>query len=312
MNIKKKFLTNERLTMQCLRLLIEASSYIRDGGGPDKPLNIFSGQDQNSFSVESYLDIIQAMPCKTDLKSLFIMQLLFENYVWPSRVLCSEENLHRLHQTSTQTESLSFDLSTCKIWYAMGLLTKHDYHSALVIVNQVLSDIPPYVLHYAIDLDREPTEADELYVDMFLDSEHSTIQRSRQAWMCELIVHKSRYEAMPLAIQIELYFCDTLAFNYIFLSPVTCLYYLEFLCYHELNQYEKRNHALRQLVDIVVNNKYRRHGLDFFHTINIAGHCLLIAGEIDQANDMFVWSNLNNNPPWDKFNSAPWYMKHFC
>ena len=312
---RKHFLKNERLMMERFRTIIVSVSHLRDGGGLDGPKYMFRSQDRNSFSVESYLNSIQGLSCKTELKSLVMMQLLFDYYVWPPKVLCSEEHLQRLHQTATQTESLSFDVSTCKIWYAIGLLTKHDYHSALVIVNQVLSNIPPYALHDANDLDRVPTEADELYVDMFLDSEHSTIQRSRQAWMCDLVVHKSRYEAMPLAIQIELYFCDALVFNYTILSPFTCLYYLMFLCYHELHQYERRNHALRQLVDLVVSNKQRRRGTDFLHSINIAGHCLLIAGETDQAKDMFVRSNLNaqyNNPPFVKFNSAPWYMKHFC
>ena len=50
------------------------------------------------------------------------------------------------------------------------------------------------------------------------------------------------------------------------------------------------------------------------HSLNIAGHCLLIAGEIDDVREMLIGSNQLGlyNPPYDKYNSAQWYLWHFC
>ena len=111
------------------------------------------------------------------------------------------------------------------------------------------------------------TEAEHLYVDRFLHSESSTMERVREAWLCELVVRKSQTKVMPLGIQIELYFYD--AFHHFWLSPFICLYYLQFLCYHELHQYDNRDRALRQLVNVTNNDEQCG---DFrHHSYNIAG-----------------------------------------
>ena len=73
---------------------------------------------------------------------------------------------------------------------------------------------------------------------------------------------------------------------------------------------------LRQLIDTV--NAYGQpfHVL-YFHSYNIAGHCLLIAGEIDQARDMFSRSEqltqslqLLRSP--SSTSAASWYLQKFC
>ena len=197
----------------------------------------------------------------------------------------------------------------------MFLILKRDYTSTLRIVNQVLSSIPPYTLDLTCWCEsghdaQTPTEAEHLYVDKFLHSESSTIERAREAWLCDLIVWKSQTKAMPLAIQIELYFSN--AITPLWLPEITCLYYLMFLCYHELHQYDNRERALRQLID-AVNNDKQCGGLRN-HSYNIAGHCLLVAGEIDRARVMFFMSYMLTLqiPVYEKFNSALWYLQNFC
>ena len=91
---------------------------------------------------------------------------------------------------------------------------------------------------------------------------------------------------LPLAIQIESYlsFYKYLPVN---LSPFTCAYYLQFLCYHRMHQYDNRDHALQQLIELV-NNK-EQCGEPYTSWI-IAGHCLLLAGRTVQARHMFYRS----------------------
>ena len=71
-------------------------------------------------------------------------------------------------------------------------------------------------------------------------------------------------------------------------SPLVFAYYLMFLCHHELHQYDDRDRALRLLVDTVwtIQNSV---DVDVNTTtrINIAGHCLLLAGRTDRAREMF-------------------------
>ena len=111
---------------------------------------------------------------------------------------------------------------------------------------------------------------------------------------------------LPLAIQIELRFADRV----IFVSPFIFAYYLMFLCYHELRHYDDRDRALRQLVEVV--NNPQQHGSWQHHSLNIAGHCLLMAGKTSQARDMFIRSFriTMRNPPFYKYNSALHYLSY--
>ena len=62
---------------------------------------------------------------------------------------------------------------------------------------------------------------------------------------------------MPLAIQVEMRFCNDKEGMKI--SPFTCAYHLMFLSYHELGQYGERDNALRLLIDTVNNLEQLEH-----------------------------------------------------
>ena len=177
-----------------------------------------------------------------------------------------------------------------------------------------MSSIPSYVMYYS---ETEILNAEKkcLYVDKFLNSRCTTQQRARKAWLMDLIFRKFMSETLPLAIQIELYFCcegyDSM-YRGVQLSPYTCTYYIMFLCYHELGQYDNRDRSLCKLLEVVNNQEQK--GRYEHHSYNIAGHCLLIAGNINQASEMFKRSRgiRYNLPLPEDFNSATWYIRSFC
>ena len=115
---------------------------------------------------------------------------------------------------------------------------------------------------------------------------------------------------MPIGIQIELYFCDPKLG--VIVSPFTLSYYLLFICHHELRQFDDRDRALRHLVDVANNSE--QNGENKHHSYNMAGHCLLIAGEIGQARYMFNMSRhfTKAKPPLDRYNATTWYLRQFC
>ena len=271
----------------------------------------------DTLFLDQTIDHIWNLPCKTCLKSLVIKEFLFEKHVRAMNVCPGNKAVYGV---ITHDKTLAFDLSTCGLWRSIVLLMKQEYTSALRILIRVSCSIPPFAMSQSYNnsvKDQEHSDTEQLpcshclYVDTFLNSEYSTMKRAREAWLLDVSVAKAQSEAVPLAIQIELYFRNTYL-NHIYLSPFTCLYYLLFLCYHELHQYDNRDRALRQLVDVTNNDK--QCGQFYYHSYNIAGHCLLVAGEIDRARYMFSQSFAITmlNPPMDKFNSAFWYLKNFC
>ena len=180
--------------------------------------------------------------------------------------------------------------------------------STLGIVNEILSSIPPFAICSVNSADRklQSDESKQLYVDMFLNSDTTIIQRARKAWAHNMYISTGMADSMPLGIQIELYFCDCK----VVLSPFTCAYYLQFLCYHEMSQYGRRNRALQQLIEAILDHD---HPNLLFSTFNIAGHCLLLTGQRMQARDMFYMSYTGTRqvPPHDKYNSALWYLQNY-
>ena len=283
-------------------------------------INILLCQYPKSVSLfyDQIISQILNLPCKTCLKSLVIKEFVFDRNTRAINSLCLENKF--VYWITAHEKSLAFDLSTCALWHAIVLLMKQEYTSTLRILSQVSCSIPPYAMSQSFAnfmIYQEPTDTEQLpcssclYVDKFLQSEYSTMKRAKEAWLLDLSVAKTQSEAMPLGIQIELYFCNTVI-NHVYLSPFTCLFYLMFLCYHELHQYDSRDCALRQLVDVANNSK--QCGRWPYHSYNIAGHCLLIAGEIDRARDMFSRSHQKTllNSLLDMSNSALWYLQNFC
>ena len=244
--------------------------------------------------------------CKTPIKAMGLKQFLF---IYIRSILmnsCGSANkdMYQLQQTA-KNDNLSFDISTCKLWCAILLYMRRDFSSTLDIVNEVLSNIPPYAMYVSIDEIIASNEDKELYASIFLDSDTSVIERAKTAWMFCLCFSKDMSDLLPLGINIELYFSD----RYIMLTPFTCAYYLQFLCYHDMNQYVNRERALQQL-DEASNDPQRIRSTQA--DINILGHCLLLAGKRVKARDMFElsYTGTQRHPPWDKYNSALWYLQN--
>ena len=83
-----------------------------------------------------------------------------------------------------------------------------------------------------------------------------------------------------------------------------------FLCYHGLGQYDNMDRALRQLVDTV--NDDERCSIFRHHSCNIAGHCMLMAGYVEMARDIFLksaqFTHCGPSHALDKYNSAYKYL----
>ena len=249
---------------------------------------------------------------KTHLKICFIKTLLQMLHIKALLISACPGNkeLYQLHKF-TNNDALSTDISTSKLWYAFYLLMRKDYTSTLSTVNQMLSNITPFALYSCCPIPDHwgSTEAKELYVDRFMDSEMTVETRLNTAWLVPVVVDKDMAHVMPLAIQIEILCYDHAVFSLMKLSPYVCAYYLMFLCYHQLHQHEERDRALRHLAD-VANNIWQS-GPQRYHSLNITGHCLFLAGDTTQAREFFIrsYQTTQNHPPYDKYNSALYYLQ---
>ena len=261
--------------------------------------------------LSSFKEIIQKiLPvfCKTSLKTLMVRNCLFMHNLSLIKNSCGSGNKsdYQIHQVA-QNNTLFSDISTCKLQCAILFYMKGDCLSTLNIVNQVLSSIPPYAI-YMKRSSNEHDESTQLYVDMFLDSDTTVIQRARKAWLLDFLLTMDMIdsELIPIGIKIELYFSNMV----VIFSPFTCAYYLQFLCYHDMHQYDRRDRALLQLIEVANNPEQCG---EAFATWNLAGHCLLLAGKRDQARDMFYRSYTESQrfPPYDKYNSALWYLQNY-
>ena len=282
-------------------------------------LNISLGQSKIFQTIRKICNVsfnneireILALSCKTHLKTITLRHCIYE---MNRRSLCDlhihnpgNKGIYQLCRTA-KNDIYSYDISRCKLWCAILLYMKGFTMPALDIVNQFLSSIPPYVMYYSQG-NCVSNEAKQLYVDMFLDSDATIIQRAKSAWMFDFVVTQDMTDFVPLAIQIELYFLSLVPL--IALSPFTCAYYLQFMCYHQTQQYQNRDRALQQLVEVAYNRD--QSGNFPWHSFNIAGHCLLLAGRTAQAQDMFNLSYeiAQMRPPFDRYTSALWYLHNF-
>ena len=255
------------------------------------------------WSLDDIIQKIISVQTKTCLKALLIKQLRCEKNF--RAALESGEDIH------SDTERMTLDLTMGKIWRAIALLMKQDYSSCLSIVNNIMSTIPPTALYSARVIGKFSRigKAKCLYVDLFMNSILTTMERAKMAWVFDLVFSKGQIETLPLAIQIELHFCGGFTHPLV-VSPFVCLYYVMFVCHHQLRQYDERDRALRRLVDIV--NDPDQNGVHVFHSFNIAGHCLVIAGERHRAREMFNMSNSITALLGSGKHSAWWYLRHFC
>ena len=240
------------------------------------------------FSTSSYILTIRQLCRLTVIRKLYNTSYPSNRYV-------------HYHMTLLSRNVYGTDIATSKLWLATFLLKQGDYNRSLQNVNEVLSSIPPYALYHSFRI-ASGDDSKQLYVDRYCGRNTDILCRAKEAWLFDMHITHSEYTFVPRAIQIELDHCDLDIGVYI--SPFIYAYYLIFLCYHGLGQYDNRDCALRQLVD-TVNDRERR-GLLEYHSYNIAGHCLLMAGNVEMARHMLLESvrYTQFRPVLDKFNAA--------
>ena len=199
------------------------------------------------------------------------------------------------------------DIASSKLWLGTFLLQQGDYDGSLQNVMDVLSSIPPYALYNVGRGIASGDDSKQLYVDRYCGRNTDILCRAKEAWLFHMRIYHSQYSFVPRAIQIEIDYCDPLIG--VLISPFIYAYYLMFLCYHGLGQYDNRDRALRQLVDTVKDRE--RCGF-IHHSYNIAGHCLLMAGNVEMARNMFLesaqFTHRRRRPAYDKYNAAYKYL----
>ena len=270
--------------------------------------SIYLTLENGAFTHKDGISIFLSLPCQTQLDDLALKRCFFSKQLKSLEKQCStNKSIYEVYQIALCDIKCPDDISTCKLRCALLLVRRGDYSTALNIIYHVLSNIPPFAIYYSKAKDTLYGNK-ELYVDTILDYEIATTQRPRKAWLFDILLWKDMTEFVPLGIQIELHFCDPEVGVY--LSPFTCTYYLQFLCYHEIRQSDNRDRALQHLIDVAYSDEQT--GLASF-SLNLAGHCLLVAGERERAKCMFMMSDFvgKMNPPIDKYNSAAWYLRNF-
>ena len=211
------------------------------------------------------------------------------------------------HMTLLSRNVYGTDIASSKLWLATFLLHRGDYDGSLQQVNEMLSSIPPYALYNSgTDNIMSGEDSKQLYVDSYCGRNKDILCRAKEAWLFDVNITHSEYSFVPRAIQIALDYCDPRAG--VVISPFTYTYYLMFLCYNGLGQYDNKDRALRQLVDTA--NDRERLGVFRHHSYNIAGHCMLMAGYVEMARDMFLRSvRFTHRAPFiDKYNAAYKYL----
>ena len=200
------------------------------------------------------------------------------------------------------------DIASCKLWLSTFLFQMRDYCRSLRIINLFLSSIPPYAQYYSVRTNSSNDLSKQLYVDTYCTQKSNIKKRAKEAWLSDMFFTQEEYPFLPRAIQVELYYSPKGIG--VCISPFTYAYYLMFLCYHGLGQYDNRDRALRQLVDTV--NDDERCSIAKHHSYNIAGHCLLMVGNVETARDMFLksaqFTHSRQSPAIDKYNSAYKYL----
>ena len=309
-----KFLSVTENSNNVVRNRDRENLLITDGCFNSKVTKLLIGiLEKYTSNPRRLLSQLLSVVSKTHLKICLIKILLRMLHIRPLLIsVCpGNKEVYQLYKL-THNDALSTEISTSKLWYAFYLLMRKDYTSTLATVNQLLSKISPFALKACNCVDSDhwgSNEAKELYVRRFINSEVTVEHRLKTAWLRPFLVGTDMAYVMPVAIQIELLFNDRDEFPLLVLSPYMCAYYLMFLCYHELHQYNNRDRALRQLVDVANND--RQSGPNNHHSWNITGHCLFLTGDTTHAHEFFIrsYQHTLNDPPWDKYNSALHYLQ---
>ena len=175
-------------------------------------------------------------------------------------------------------------IATGKLWCAILFIKKGDYNTALLTINLLLSSIPSYAFYKVCGHSGHVvTDAKTLYADMFMNSKLSMSQIAKRAWLLNFYLKKGAMLAMPNAIDFP--YEDT------HFSPFTLAYYLQFLCYHGLRQYDNRDCALRQLAEVVDNPEQCVCNCEKSIEYYLAGRCFWMVGERVRAREMYKKSD---------------------
>ena len=231
-------------------------------------------------SFVAYARQPETFPCESHLLKFVIRIFLFE-----AQFRLQELSINRVEykiqndlQRACNSSVRTFDIATCKLWYAISLLMSGKYYACLKTVNDVLSSIPEFALYYSLNYMHASKITKRKYVDMYSESNVNMLERGKTAWLMDLHFPRSFTRPLPLAILVEVLHCDMKMGVYV--SPLTCAYHLIFLCYHELRQYDKRDLALRMLVEEVESDILRDIPCrTAYPALNITGHCLYLAGQ---------------------------------
>ena len=253
------------------------------------------------------LDLLKADLDVYPLASLVLHELLFLATKIQAQCL-TQGNISRYHQIKNLRKNMfGIDISSNRLWCALFLHQSKNYSMALQLINKVLSFIPPYALYCSAIRLKTDISSKMLYRDHFYTRGLDEMQRAKNAWLFDMNILKSDYKFMPRAIQIELFNCAA----EVTISPFTFAYCLMFLCYHELGQYNSRDWALVNLLYTLKDEE--RCSSSAHHSYNIAGHCLLLTGQVDTARTLFLKSIENTSKlgkAWDDYNSTYLYLSY--
>ena len=249
---------------------------------------------------------------KTHLLSFVIRVILFRSNVLSIHNPMLKFSNRELYKACRflMMNTHGFDMSTCRLWFAMLATKRCDYCLSLLSVFKVLSSISRFTLYFnGVRPCHVIDDSKSRYIDMF-SKDSLVTERARKAWMFDLQIMPRDSDMVPAAIQMELLHCDECVGVHV--SPFICAYYIMFLNYHELRHYEDRDRALRQIIGVINTPQHR--GFMEFYSMNIAGHCLLLVGNYALARLMFVRSYQLTSPDMrvHRLNSAAYYLQHLC
>ena len=177
------------------------------------------------------------------------------------------------------------DIASSKLWLATFQLQREDFCAVLQSINDVLSCIP-FNAQYLEGISFVYGFL-HAHRDLHFMRDDNIVSRAKKTWLLDLVISQQDFPFVPCALQVELLNNRDPNIE-IRVSPFTYAYYLRFLCYHELGQYGSRDRALRQLREAVYDSD--RCGLWGHISCNILGHCLLMAGHMVMARDIFLES----------------------
>ena len=201
----------------------------------------------------------------TPLQSFVMRILLYDRILYGLVPSHSQRNNDvYTERRFVQSSESGIDISTCKLWYAIRMTKCGEYRLSSRIVKRVLSSISPFALYFSgCGLRHVDDGTKHRYIDNFRSNDADMKVRARKAWIFDLLFMQNTMDIVPAAIQVELIHCDRS--TGVYLSPFICAYYLMFLNYYGLGEYDNSNRALCQLID-VVNNPEQRGNRYFFRT----------------------------------------------